>query len=66
MSAAILQLIIQGEPLVFALAKDLIALAKKHPQLTPEDLSLIVTAVHGTNADTLAVIAADEAAHPPQ
>lgn len=66
MSPALLQLIIMGEPLAMTLAKDIAALFKKHPQLSPDDIALIVGAIHTANADTLAVIAADQAAHPPQ
>ncbi len=63
MTPATLQLILALEPLAMVLAKDVAALFKKHPQLTPEQILSIVTAIHETNADTLAIIEADQAAH---
>lgn len=66
MTPAILQLILTLEPLAVPLIKDIASLFKAHPQLTPDMLMALVTAIHQTNADTLATIAADEAAHPPQ
>ncbi len=64
MTPAILQLILTLEPLAVPLIKDIASLFKAHPQLTPDMLMALVTAIHQTNADTLATIAADEAAHP--
>jgi hypothetical protein len=52
------------EPALVPLIKDIAGLFKSHPQLTPEMIASLVTAIHATNADTLAVIAAWEAAHP--
>ncbi len=66
MIPAILQLILTLEPLAVPLIKDIASLFKAHPQLTPDMLMALVTAIHQANADTLAVIAADEAAHPAQ
>ncbi len=65
MTPAILQLILTLEPLAVPVIKDIAALFKAHPALTPDMLLALVTAIHQTNADTLAAIAADEAAHPP-
>ena len=65
MTPAIIQLIIALEPALVPLIKDLAGLFKSHPQLTPEMIMAMVTAIHSTNADTLATIAAWEAAHPP-
>jgi hypothetical protein len=60
-----LQLAITLEPLVATVVKDLSALFKAHPELTQEQIAFIVSAVHGKNAETLAVIEADQAAaHP--
>jgi hypothetical protein len=52
------------EPAFAALAKDIAALFKSHPQLTPDMVNAFVSAIHQTDAATLATIAADEAAHP--
>lgn len=66
MTPAILQLILTLEPLAVPLIKDIASLFKAHPQLTPEMLMALIQQVHATNADTLTIIAADEAAHPAQ
>lgn len=66
-AVAILQLVSVAEPLAFSIAKDIAALCKKYPALTPEQvttaLAELAVAVHATNADTQAKIAADMAAH---
>jgi len=64
MTPALLQLIIALAPEVPALVKDIASLFKAHPQLTPDMLAALITAIHCAKADTLAVIAADQAAHP--
>lgn len=66
MTPAIIQLIIALEPALVPLIKDIAGLFKSHPQLTPEMILAMVNAIHATNADTLATIAAWEAAHPQQ
>ncbi len=60
-AAIIVPILIQEAPVLIA---DIVALFKKHPALTPEVLAALVLAVHATNQDTLATIAADKAAHP--
>ena len=56
------------EPLVVPIVADIRALLTKHPTMTPDQLAALVqqlaTVIHATNADTLSVIAADQAAHP--
>lgn len=52
-------------PLIANLAKDIEALVKAHPALTPDLLAQLVAAIHGENIDTLATIAADQATAPP-
>ena len=64
MNPALISLIIQLEPLAVPLIKDIASLFKAHPALTPDMLMALVTAIHTTNEDTLATIAAYEAAHP--
>ena len=64
MTPAIIQLIIALAPEVVPLIKDIAGLFKAHPQLTPDMIQSLVAAIHSTNADTLATIAAWEAAHP--
>lgn len=61
MTPAIIQLILTLEPLAVPLIKDIASLFKAHPQLTPDMLMALVTAIHSVNADTLAIIAADQA-----
>ena len=63
MNLATLQIIMALEPGFMAIGKDIWALIQKHPQLTPEMILSIVTAIHATNADTFATVAADQAAH---
>jgi hypothetical protein len=63
-AAALIQLFLVLEPLAVPLVKDIAALFKAHPQLTPDQLTALVAAIHSTNADTLATIVADQAAHP--
>jgi hypothetical protein len=64
MTPAIIQLIIALEPAAVSLIKDIASLFKAHPQLTPDMIMALVNTIHATNADTLATIAAWEAAHP--
>lgn len=56
------------EPLAVPLIKDLVALFRAHPNLTPEQLAAVVSelavSIHATNAETLALIMADQQAHP--
>lgn len=63
MNPEILKLLLSLSPELMALAKDAIVLFKKHPQLTPDLLVLVVSAIHTANADTLSVIATDQASH---
>jgi hypothetical protein len=63
MTPAVIQLILALEPLAVPLIKDIASLFRAHPQLTPDQLMLIITAIHTADADTLATIAADQAAH---
>ena len=56
----LIPLLISEAPTLIA---DIVALFKKHPALTPDTLALIVAQIHSTNQDTLATIAADQAAH---
>ncbi len=62
-----LSLAVAVEPVVADLVKAVIALVHKH-NVPPDQLGAIVqqlaASVHNTNADTLATIAADQAAHP--
>jgi len=58
-----LTLAITLEPLVATVIKDLASLFKAHPELTAEQIQAIVNSVHSKNADTLALIEADQAAH---
>ncbi len=58
---AIINLLVAEAPV---LVEDIVALFKKHPQLTPDVLAQLAAAVHAVNADTLKTIAADQAAHP--
>jgi len=60
-----LQLAITLEPLIATVVKDLAALFKAHPELTQEQILALVTSVHSKNAETLAIIEADQASHPP-
>jgi len=64
MTPQILQLILTLEPLALPLIKDIASLFKAHPALTPDMIVALVTAIHQTDAATLATIAADEASHP--
>ena len=64
MNPALIQLILTLEPLAVPLIKDIASLFKAHPQLTPEMLMALVTEIHSTNSETLAIIAADQAAPP--
>jgi len=59
-----INLAIALEPALVPLIKDIAGLFKSHPQLTPDMIMAMVSAVHATNADTLTTIAAWEAAHP--
>ncbi len=59
-----LSLVVTLEPLLVPLVKDIAALFKAHPELTPEQLMSLVSTIHAKNAETLATIAADQAAHP--
>ena len=61
MSAVIsplIPLIISEAPV---LIEDIVALFKKHPQLTPDTLATIVAQIHNVNATTQSTIAADQA-----
>ena len=62
--AAIISLIATLEPLALPLINDITALFKAHPTLTVDQITALVNAIHSVNADTLATIAADQAAHP--
>lgn len=57
----IIQLALALEPLVLPLINDVKALLAAHPQLTLDQITAVVTAIHSANADTLATIAADQA-----
>lgn len=63
-----LSLITTLEPLAVPLINDISALVKKRPDLTPEQLTALISelaqAVHTINAETLALITADQQAHP--
>jgi hypothetical protein len=64
---SILQLILSLEPLALPVIQDIIALFKAKPALTSDQLVMLVqiaASIHATNAETLATIAADQAAHP--
>ncbi len=61
--AQIIQLIVTLEPLALPLINDIKALFAAHPGLTIDQVVALVAAIHGVNADTLAAIAADQAAH---
>lgn len=55
--APVLALLIAEAPTLIA---DVTALFKKHPALTPETLGSLAAGVYAANADTRAVIAADQ------
>jgi len=64
---SILQLILTLEPLALPVIEDIVALFKAKPGMTADQLVALVqiaAAIHTTNADTLATIAADQKAHP--
>jgi hypothetical protein len=66
-AASIISLIAMLEPLAIPLVKDIQAIFTKYPNMTPDQMTALVqqlaTAIHATNADTLSLIAADQAAH---
>jgi hypothetical protein len=69
MAAALIPILIAVIPELPGLAESIIALWKKYPQLTPEQITTAVFAVVSQSdaafASVDAKIAADEAAHPP-
>ena len=66
-AASIIGLITLLEPLAVPLIADIKAIFTKYPAMTPDQMTALVqqlaAAIHTTNAETLALIAADQAAH---
>ena len=66
-AGSIISLITLLEPLVLPLVADIKTMLTKYPSMTPDQLAALVqqlaAAIHATNAETIALVAADQAAH---
>lgn len=63
-AAVLIQLIATLGPLAVPLIQDLVAVFKAHPQLPPDVIVQLVALIHSANANTIATVDADQAAHP--